>query len=70
MQEQTNKYLGSSTIEGNVISSVDGADEVNTTTFVTKVANEVGDPAVTLSGANTVVVGAYGNTLYFSKRTL
>ena len=65
MQDQTNKYLGSSTIEGNVISSVDGADEVNTTTFVTKVANEVGDPAVTLSGANTVVVGAYG-TLYIS----
>ena len=65
MQDQTNKYLGSSTIEGNVITSVDGADEVNTTTFVTKVANEVGDPAVTLSGANTVVVGAYG-TLYIS----
>ncbi|WP_327857354.1 BapA/Bap/LapF family large adhesin [Acinetobacter guillouiae] len=65
MQDQTNKYLGSSTIEGNVISSVDGADEVNTTTFVTKVANEVGDPAVTLSGANTVVAGAYG-TLYIS----
>ncbi|NUG08191.1 type I secretion C-terminal target domain-containing protein [Acinetobacter bereziniae] len=65
MQAQTNKYLGSGSIEGNVISSADGADEVNTTTFVTKVANEVGDPAVTLSGANTVVVGAYG-TLYIS----
>ncbi|UUN99422.1 Ig-like domain-containing protein [Acinetobacter bereziniae] len=65
MQAQTNKYLGSGSIEGNVISSVDGADEVNTTTFVTQVENEIGGPIVTLSGANTVVVGAYG-TLYIS----
>ncbi|WP_336932922.1 BapA/Bap/LapF family large adhesin, partial [Acinetobacter bereziniae] len=65
MQAQTNKYLGSGSIEGNVISSADGADEVNTTTFVTQVENEVGGPIVTLSGANTVVVGAYG-TLYIS----
>ncbi|WP_164709194.1 BapA/Bap/LapF family large adhesin [Acinetobacter sp. B51(2017)] len=63
--DQTNKYLGSNEVTGNVISSNDGADVVNSTTYVKLVSNELGDPAVAIDNANTVVQGAYG-TLYIS----
>ncbi|MGE8571060.1 MAG: beta strand repeat-containing protein [Acinetobacter amyesii] len=63
--DQTNKYLGSNEIEGNVISSTDGADLVNSTTYVKFVSNELGDPDVAIDNGNTVVEGAYG-TLYIS----
>ncbi|MDM1275902.1 type I secretion C-terminal target domain-containing protein, partial [Acinetobacter indicus] len=62
---QTDKYLGSNEIEGNVISSTDGADLVNSTTYVKFVSNELGDPDVAIDNGNTVVEGAYG-TLYIS----
>ncbi|NOJ67967.1 BapA/Bap/LapF family large adhesin, partial [Acinetobacter indicus] len=65
--DQTNKYLGSNEIEGNVISSTDGADLVNSTTYVKLVSNELGDAAVAIDNANTVVQGAYG-TLYISPK--
>ncbi|NHC03901.1 type I secretion C-terminal target domain-containing protein, partial [Acinetobacter sp. 187] len=64
MTAQTDKYLGSNEITGNVLNSSDGADVVNSSTFVTKVVTEIGD-TVTLSSANTVIGGAYG-TLYIS----
>ncbi|WP_329414755.1 BapA/Bap/LapF family large adhesin [Acinetobacter indicus] len=63
--DQTNKYLGSNEIEGNVISSTDGTDLVNSTTYVKFVSNELGDPDVAIDNGNTVVEGAYG-TLYIS----
>lgn len=62
---QTDKYLGSNEIEGNVISSTDGTDLVNSTTYVKLVSNELGDAAVAIDNASTVVQGAYG-TLYIS----
>ncbi|MCL6238076.1 type I secretion C-terminal target domain-containing protein, partial [Acinetobacter sp. ANC 5033] len=62
---QTDKYLGSNEIEGSVISSTDGTDLVNSTTYVKFVSNELGDPDVAIDNGNTVVEGAYG-TLYIS----
>ena len=65
MTSRTDNYLGSNEVTGNVISSNDGADVVNSTTYVKLVSNELGDPAVAIDNANTVVQGAYG-TLYIS----
>ena len=67
--EQTDKYLGSNEVNGNVINSAAGSDDVsdvvNSTTYVTSVSNELGQPAVAINDVNTVVQGAYG-TLYIS----